>query len=151
MKPGTSKPSLTWILALGGGLASGVAMTLFDQGMAKALVPALLIAGFAFASTFLSRARKRVAVLAWLGGGVTAAIAATLGRYLELSAAAEEMLGASASAAELATVTEAAVAEAKLPLMFAVFTVAAFLVALVPLLIGAVARPKTKTQTLATA
>jgi len=142
MKPGTTKPALTWILALGGGLAAGVSMSLFEQGMAKALVPAILIAAFAFASTFFSRTRKRVAVVAWLAGSAAAAVAAVVGRYLELGAAAEVMLGENASAAELAAVTEAAMSDAKLPLMAVVFTVVAFLVALVPLFVGAVARPK---------
>jgi len=145
MKPGTSKPSLTWMLAIGGGLIAGASMSLFEQGMAKALVPGLLIVLFAFASTFLSRTRKRVAVLAWLAGGAAAALAATVGRYVELTRATEEMLGSSASAAELAAVTEAAVGEAKLSLMAVVLTVVAFLVALVPVMIGALARPKPAT------
>ena len=136
------KTALAWTLALGGGLAAGASMMLFEQGMAKVLLPAALIVIAAFASTFLTSVRKRTAALAWLAGGLLAGVAASVGRYLELSGAAEAMAGAGASAEEVAVLTDAALADAKLGLTAVVFGVLAFVLAIVPLVLGAVARRK---------
>jgi len=142
MNSETNKPALTWILAIGGGLAAGASMSLFEQGMAKVIVPAILVALFAFASTFFTRSRKRTAFLAWVGGSALAGIAASVGRYLELTAAAQEFLGADAAPAELAAVTEASLADANLGLTAVVLAVVVYIVAALPVVIGAVARPK---------
>ena len=77
-----------------------------------------------------------------------AGVAASVGRYLELSGAAEAMAGAGASAEEVAVLTDAALADAKLGLTAVVFGVLAFVLAIVPLVLGAVARRKPATTPL---
>lgn len=128
---------MSFALAVIGGLAAGAPMSFIEQGMAKALVPAAIIAVFAFLSTFATGVRKRTAMVAWVAGALIAGVAGVAGRYLELARAAQQVAG---EASEIAL--SAALEQANLPLMAAVFAVAAFVVALVPAVLGAATHPR---------
>jgi hypothetical protein len=139
MKPGSMSSKTVWAFMLAAVLLTVLFSFLEVGGI---IVPLALFGGLAFASTFLTKAGKGLAVGAWFVGSVLAAVGAAIAVMAAAGGAAEQAIADGGENAQLAAAATEGIGFIAALIGSVVVFFVAFVPSLIGSLVGAAARPK---------